>query len=169
MWETQFVPECFPESRSVLSSGSNRTVRAVARLATVGSCPICGRCDSDMLFRSPDWLHGVPGEFTYRRCVSCRTAFQDPRVIAEDIPLCYPDGYYTHSAGDVAVGRRDDKQARERRLGWLRDLVREGIVRALVQPRHATWRGGPGAVLARIRGFRERAFFGLLDELRLVR
>jgi SAM-dependent methyltransferase len=43
--------------------------------------------------------------------------------------------------------------------------MREGIVRALVQPRHVTWRGGPGTVLARIRGLRERAFFGLLDEL----
>jgi len=149
----------------VLASESDRTARAVPRLATVGSCPICGMRDSDILFRSPDRLHGVAGEFTYRRCVSCRTVFQDPRVIAEDISLCYPDGYYTHSTGDVAVGTRGEEQASERRLRWLRNWMRKVIVGALLQPRHVTWRGSLGTVLARTRGLRERAFFGLLDEL----
>jgi 2-polyprenyl-3-methyl-5-hydroxy-6-metoxy-1,4-benzoquinol methylase len=139
----------------------------VPRLAAVGSCPICGARDSDELFRSPDWLHGVPGEFTYRRCVSCRTVFQDPRVVAEDIPLCYPNGYYTHLAGDVAIETQADKQARERRLAWLRDWMRAAIVKALVQSQHVTWRGGLGTLLVRARGLRERAFFGLLDEFLL--
>jgi 2-polyprenyl-3-methyl-5-hydroxy-6-metoxy-1,4-benzoquinol methylase len=157
---------CLLASRSVLPSESKGTVRMGPRLATVGSCPICGRRDSEVLFRSPDWLYGVPGEFTYRQCISCQTVYQDPRVVADDIPLCYPGGYYTHAASDVAVGTQDDKHVSERRLGQVREWMREGIVRAVFQPRNVPWwRGGPGALLARIRGLRERAFFGLLDEL----
>ena len=79
--------------QSVLPSERDRADRAVPRLAAVGSSPICRAPDSEVIFRSLDILPSVPGEFTYRRCVSCRTVFQDPRVIAEDIPLCYPDGY----------------------------------------------------------------------------
>lgn len=151
--------------RSVLPSQRDRADRAVPRLAAVGSCPICGAPDSDVFFRSPDMLHGVPGEFTYRRCASCRTVFQDPRVIVEDIPLCYPDGYYTHATGGMVVGTRGDEQTQGRRLGWLRNWVRKAIVEALHQPRHVTWRPGAGAVFAGMRGLRERAFFGLVDEL----
>jgi SAM-dependent methyltransferase len=151
--------------RSVLPSQRDRADRAVPRLAAVGSCPICNTPDSDVFFRSPDMLYGVPGEFTYRRCASCRTVFQDPRVIAEDIPLCYPDGYYTHATGGMVVGTRSDEQTPGRRLGLLRDWVRKAIVGALQQHRHDTWQAGAGAVLAGMRGLRERAFFGLLDEL----
>lgn len=151
--------------RTVLPSQRDRADRAVPRLAAVGSCPMCGAPDSDVFFRSPDTLHGVPGEFTYRRCASCRTVFQDPRVIAEDIPLCYPDGYYTHATAGMVVGTRGGEQTSRRRLGLLRDWVRKAIVGALRQHRHVTWQAGAGAVLAGMRGLRERAFFGLLDEL----
>ncbi len=61
--------------RSVLPSQRDSADRAVPSLAAVGSCPICGAPDSDVFSRSPDMLHGVPGEFTYRRCASCRTVF----------------------------------------------------------------------------------------------
>src|SRR5262245_1467968 len=135
------------------------------RLAVVGSCPICGGLDSDVLFSSLDWLHRLPRTFTYRPWLACRTVFQDPRVITEDIPLCYPATYYTHVAGDVAVGSQEEDEVSGRRLGWLRDRMREGIVRALAQPPHVARRTGLLAVLARIRKLRERAFFGLLDEL----
>ena len=139
--------------------------RVVPRLAAVGSCPICGAPDSDVLFRSPDMWQGVPGEFTYRRCVSCRTVFQDPRVIPEDIPLCYPDGYYTHARAGKVVGTRNDEQPPGRRFGVLRNWVRKAIVRAVQRTRNAKSQTSAGVVLAGMRGLRERAFFGLLDEL----
>lgn len=137
----------------------------VPRLATVGSCPICDARNSQTLFQSPDHLCGIPGEFTYRRCCSCRTVFQDPRVIGQDIPLCYPDGYYTHASEDADTGRQDEPRALERRLGSFRDRLREAIAHGVREPSRRVWHSRPGTALARIRGLRERAFFGLLDEL----
>jgi len=154
-------------------SAKERTLPAVChdgrsglpRVAAVGSCPICEARDSTLLFRSPDHLCRVPGEFTYRRCRQCRTVFQDPQVVAEDIPLCYPDGYYTHASQEGGVATQDDQRTVGRRLGWLRDGLRGAIVRAVREPRQQEWLRGPGAALASVRGLRERTFFGLLDEL----
>lgn len=126
---------------------------------------MCAAQDSRLLFQSPDHLHDVPGKFTYRRCCSCRTVFQDPRVVIEDIPLCYPDGYYTHASEDAGVGTQDERGSAGRRLAWLRDGLRQAIVAAVREPRQQEWRSGFQGVLATIRGVRERAFFGLLDEL----
>src|SRR5688572_6645970 len=71
------------------------------RTAAVGACPLCRSTKCSFMFRLPDRLHGVPGEFSYRRCQSCRTAFQDPRVVVEDLSLCYPDMYFTHQSPGV--------------------------------------------------------------------
>ncbi len=49
-------------------------------------------------------------------------------MIAEDIPLCYPDGYYTHATGAMVAGTRGDEQTQGRRLGWFRDWVRAGEI-----------------------------------------
>ena len=46
----------------------------------------------------PDRFCGVPGTFSYRRCRSCGSVFQDPRVLEEDLAICYPASYYTHAA-----------------------------------------------------------------------
>ena len=68
----------------------------VPRTCSVEECPLCGSQEAELLFRGPDRLHGTPGEFTYRRCGSCATVFQDPRVIDDDLHLCYPSEYLTH-------------------------------------------------------------------------
>ncbi len=72
------------------------------RTRIVERCPLCGAVHARTLFKGRDGLHGVPSEFTYRRCETCSTVFQDPCVIAEDIMLCYPPEYYTHVDPDEA-------------------------------------------------------------------
>lgn len=59
---------------------------------------MCGCGGARTCFSGPDRMLGVPGTFTYRRCGTCRTVFQDPRVVREDTALLYPSGYYTRSA-----------------------------------------------------------------------
>ena len=152
------------DRRAVASEGE-RADRSRPRLAAVGSCPICDASDAETFFNAPDLLHGVPGEFTYRRCSSCRTVFQDPRVVAEDIPLCYPVSYHTHATSEMGGGSEDDEHIPARRFECLRARVREAIVDAVRQPRYDSCGFGAGRMLACVRGLRERTFFGLLDEL----
>jgi SAM-dependent methyltransferase len=68
---------------------------------------------------SPDYLHGVPGDFQYVACVSCATVYQNPRVILKDLGLCYPSDYFTHSApqGSASLDPPDVK-------AWTYDLRR---------------------------------------------
>jgi SAM-dependent methyltransferase len=74
---------------STISSGSPRTL-------PLAGCPVCGSSDDRPFLEMPDRLHGIPGTYVYRRCDECRTVFQDPAVISDDLPLCYPSNYYTH-------------------------------------------------------------------------
>ena len=39
----------------------------------------------------------LAGDYRYVRCAGCRSVYQSPRVVEEDLHLCYPGGYYTHS------------------------------------------------------------------------
>lgn len=60
--------------------------------ATARPCPLCGGA-SDVAFRAPDFLHGVPGTWTYRRCHGCGAEFQDPAPSAETTASFYPPDY----------------------------------------------------------------------------
>ena len=75
----------------------------VPRTEPVGACPVCGSTAATPLFAIPDRSCGVPGSFAYRRCRTCRSAYQDPAVVAEDLPLCYPSAYYTHGDPGAAT------------------------------------------------------------------
>jgi SAM-dependent methyltransferase len=77
-------------------------------------------------------------------------------VIAEDLPLCYPAGYYTHHLSPPAGPSSKAASAPPRRF------IRRHVVSAV--------QGGPrrtlvGRVLTVSRFLREQAFYGLLDEL----
>jgi SAM-dependent methyltransferase len=100
----------------------------------------------------------VPGQFEYRRCRECDSVFQDPSVIPDDLPLCYPGSYYTHERLPPAAGGA-------RRLSRARDAVREAVREGVIDgpPENPRKRGR--ALLSRARLVRERAFFGLLDEM----
>ena len=80
-------------------------VRVVAEIAAPRSrpnakCPVCEREEWFPRFTIPDFLHGVPGAYTYVGCHRCGTVYQNPRVIEEDLGLCYPQTYFTHSMPD---------------------------------------------------------------------
>lgn len=79
--------------------------RVVAEIAPPRSrpsakCPVCECQESFPKFTVPDFLHGVPGAYTYVECQSCGTVYQNPRVIEEDLVKCYPKAYFTHSIPD---------------------------------------------------------------------
>jgi SAM-dependent methyltransferase len=135
------------------------------RTAAVVDCPLCGSARCLFRFRLPDRLHGVPGEFTYRRCSDCRTVFQDPRVIIEDLPLCYPDKYFTHQSPDVKsapIAATAKPQAASR----LRALMREAVIAAVRREPMNGAIGLLGGLMAKSRILRERAFRDLvIDEL----
>ncbi len=62
--------------------------------------PYCLSQDLVFLFKSPDRLTNLPGEFSLCRCEKCGLVFQNPRVKEEDIGLYYTDklGYYNPPA-----------------------------------------------------------------------
>jgi 2-polyprenyl-3-methyl-5-hydroxy-6-metoxy-1,4-benzoquinol methylase len=68
------------------------------RLEEVPDCPVCGRPGVLHHERVIDRLCRVPGEWNYRHCVKCGSLWLSPRPIDADLGLCYPDGYFTHSA-----------------------------------------------------------------------
>ncbi|MFZ1061291.1 MAG: class I SAM-dependent methyltransferase [Candidatus Rokuibacteriota bacterium] len=66
----------------------------------------------------------MPGRFVYRRCYACRSVYQDPRVVSEDLPLCYPEQYYTHETPLdplPAPASRLRQWLRREVIGWLED------------------------------------------------
>ena len=128
------------------------------RTAPVGACPACGATAADAMFTLPDRLHSTPGRFGYRRCRGCRTVFQDPRVVAADLALCYPDDYLPHAPSSAAP-------AGARPMAGVRDALR-GAIQARVrrEPVAPRWRLA-ARLLAAIRPLREQAFYSLLDEL----
>lgn len=127
---------------------------AAPRTAPLGRCPLCGSAASRPAIRARDDLHGIAGEFEYRRCTGCRTVYQDPRVVSDDLSLVYPRQYYTHArAADGSPARPGAS---------LRDGIRARLIGAVRDPSRAD---RLSAALCQLRFVRELAFYGLLDEL----
>jgi len=149
-----------------MTTQAEDSVTVTPRTIAVEHCPLCWAKGSRILFELEDKLHGIPGKYTYRRCMSCRTVFQDPRVVADDLHLCYPSQYYTHiglnqdsvSATETEVGSRHFKTGR--------DAVRD-VITAAVQGGEQAWLlNFVGRALATNRDLRERAFHNhVIDEL----
>jgi SAM-dependent methyltransferase len=128
------------------------------RTAPVGACPACGSPAADAMFSLPDRLHSTPGTFGYRRCRGCRTVFQDPRVLAADLELCYPDDYLPHAPPSAPSGD-------PRSMSGVRDTLRNVIqARVRREPVAPGWKLA-APLLAASRRLREQAFYSLLDEL----
>lgn len=138
----------------------------VPRTAHVDACPVCRALAARFFFRSPDRIWGTPGEFTYRRCRRCRTVFQDPRVVTEDLSLCYPDDYFTHEPAKEINEEPIPGGAGMRRFPQLREKIRSAILGAVRGARVPGLAGLLGRILARSRRLRERAFYDcVVDEL----
>jgi SAM-dependent methyltransferase len=133
------------------------------RCEELASCPVCGCPSYHDRILSRDLLHSVPGTFRYVECARCRTAYQNPRVLEEDLPLCYPGSYYAHASEGAWAPNPAP-------TGSLRDRVRRAIRRAAdgvpdetVTPSFALL----GGLLGRHPGLRRRARLGLVDGLAL--
>jgi SAM-dependent methyltransferase len=132
------------------------------RLETLSSCPVCFSPRYEVALVSPDFLHGVPGDFTYCECQQCRTIFQNPRVAYADIASCYPPEYFTHhplERGQIRTSGTWQDQLRWKVL----DYADGRVDRRASSPALAAiaW------ALSHSSGFRRRARFGLPDALGL--
>lgn len=127
----------------------------------VGACPLCGSSDSRVAFSAPDRFCGIPGEFIYRRCAGCQTVFQDPKVIREDLAICYPEGYYTHESEGSFPGTG----SMPGRFRSARDLLRTAIKDAVQGRPSSPLLVSLGKVVSLSSRLRARAFNDLADEL----
>ncbi len=130
------------------------------RTIDLKQCPVCGGQAYNEFFSAPDRLHGIPGEFAYVTCDTCGSIFQNPRVVDEDLPACYPKDYYTHTTEKWDLS---ENEALTFGGTGIRDRLRSSIAAAVMDPksRHSTLI----RFFARSRTLRERAFYGLADEL----
>ena len=123
-------------------------------------CPVCGGKAYTKFFSAPDRLHGIHGEFVYVTCEACGSVFQNPRVVDEDLPGCYPNDYYTHEP-EIANLSEDEVLT----LGGtgIRDRFRRSIAAEIMDPKSS--RSALARFFARSRTVRERVFNGLvIDE-----
>lgn len=143
---------------------------AAPRTQPVGACPLCGASGARHLFAASDRLHATPGRFTYRRCRVCRTVFQDPMVIPEDLGLCYPDEYYTHLSpwgndrrASTPIRAASDPPPAAYSLRRLRSGLGRSVRAAVRHESPSGFRGWLGSGLSRSRSLRQRAFAPYLD------
>jgi 2-polyprenyl-3-methyl-5-hydroxy-6-metoxy-1,4-benzoquinol methylase len=123
---------------------ARRTVRTVQR----GGCPVCGKLGEIHHATVRDRSHFIAGEWKIRSCEACQVGWLDPQPIDEDLGLCYPTRYYTHSRGDPApIIRRGEGWA-----GTVRDMILAGKFGYEV-PVQAPWLG---RVLGSIGPIRQR-------------
>lgn len=65
-------------------------------------CALCGG-SGDLLYATlVDHQYGIPGKWSLRKCrdKACSLVWQDPMIVADDLPLAYKT-YYTHAGHDV--------------------------------------------------------------------
>jgi 2-polyprenyl-3-methyl-5-hydroxy-6-metoxy-1,4-benzoquinol methylase len=95
--------------------------------------------------------------------LSCQTVFQDPRVIPEDLSLCYPSDYFTHAPANEsditqAAAISGARQSSQRSLARVRDRLRLAITASVQGAPQAGFSRLLGSTLALSRRLRERAF-----------
>jgi SAM-dependent methyltransferase len=62
-------------------------------------CDYCGSHDAQELFRGPDRLHGLPGEFGVVACRQCGLVRTSPRPTLESLGAAYPQEYRPYARG----------------------------------------------------------------------
>lgn len=138
----------------------------VPRTRQVEQCTICDCRDSTFFFSAPDRLHGIPGEFNYHLCSSCKTVFQNPAVVQDDLALCYPQTYYTHESGESAAESVSIPELLSSPPAGFKNKIRNSIISSIRGESDDGIVAALGSLLSKFRGVRERAFCGLvMDEL----
>ena len=86
-------------------------------------------------------------------------------VVPEDLGMCYPDDYYTHSPDPGTNQDTEGSKLVVRRNGF-RAQLRESVVASIQGKSPNGLTGIIGRIISKSRSIRERAFYGvLLDEL----
>jgi len=91
--------------------------------------------------------------------------FQDPRIINDDLWICYPGGYYTHIPPDKSDLEAIENGSPQRGFAWARDGVRRAIVASVQGVPQAGLVGWLGRVFSSSRRLRERAFFNHVPDV----
>jgi 2-polyprenyl-3-methyl-5-hydroxy-6-metoxy-1,4-benzoquinol methylase len=84
------------------------------RVQAVPCCPVCSGTGEVAYQALMDRLCGVPGAWRLQRCRQDGALWLHPRPIETDLDQCYPDGYFTHNAPQVAV--TDERSVTRERL-----------------------------------------------------
>lgn len=134
------------------------------RTEQLEDCPICSSKNTKHFFTSPDRLHGTPGEFSYHICGSCRTVFQNPRVIQEDLHLCYPPEYNPYNYNPETPEVNFEDNGNHGFIANSRHLIRKAVVKEVWGEPLAGFAGLTGKVLAKSHSVRERAFYGIVHD-----
>jgi 2-polyprenyl-3-methyl-5-hydroxy-6-metoxy-1,4-benzoquinol methylase len=69
---------------------------APIRVTACRRCFLCGMRGAEIYAGVSDWLFGVSGDWRFRACSDCGTAWLDPQPAEQDIPKLYAK-YYTHN------------------------------------------------------------------------
>lgn len=87
------------------SSGANQAEWPTGGLEVVPVCPLCGTKDRTIVHKGLKdyFFECAPGEWSLFQCLSCGSAYLDPRPNQQTISLAYRR-YYTHRSYDVASG-----------------------------------------------------------------
>ena len=131
------------------------------RLRRCAKCPVCECEKSARRFTIPDFLHGIPGVYTYVECCDCQTVYQDPQIVEADLVLCYPGAYFTHLIPDEAENLPSNASS------W-RGRIRDAV---LARTDRGHCNSGSIAIdliaslLMVFPSVRRRARFGLIDAL----
>ncbi|HVE57175.1 MAG TPA: class I SAM-dependent methyltransferase, partial [Pyrinomonadaceae bacterium] len=135
------------------------------RTEVLEKCPVCESKNTKLYFTSPDRLHGVAGEFGYHLCGKCKTVFQNPMVIQEDLHLCYPSEYTPYNYDPEMPEVSFEANGNHGFLVNSRNMLRQAIVKEVWHEPLPGVAGLAGKVLSKSRAARERAFYGIvLDE-----
>jgi 2-polyprenyl-3-methyl-5-hydroxy-6-metoxy-1,4-benzoquinol methylase len=67
---------------------------SVARkTAPVPQCPVCGHGGNIWTEKAKDYVTHIPASWIFRQCSHCKSLWQDPCTVGEDIGKMYPDNY----------------------------------------------------------------------------
>ncbi|HMO16796.1 MAG TPA: class I SAM-dependent methyltransferase [Oligoflexia bacterium] len=78
-------------------SGSFATENSIDRkLLESVNCLSCGSDSSMFFINAKDDLSGMPGLFTFVKCLDCNLVYQNPRITLDNIPDYYDDNYIAY-------------------------------------------------------------------------
>jgi SAM-dependent methyltransferase len=81
------------------------------------ACVLCGEATAHAVWTTRDRAFGIPGTYTVVRCDGCGHLYQRPRVRADRLADCYPDGYPRHQEPSPRSPFRGPA-ARQRAARW---------------------------------------------------